>query len=82
MQKRTPFREILADTPIIAAVKDMEGLDSCLDSDIQVIFILFGDVCSLQEIVKKVKDAGKIATPLLWSHAMYLLLVKEIDTRN
>ncbi len=25
------------------------------------------------------KDAGKIATPLLWSHAMYLLLVKEID---
>ena len=61
MLKRTPFREILADTPIIAAVKDMEGLDKCLDSDIQVIFILFGDVCSLQEIVKKVKDAGKIA---------------------
>lgn len=28
------------------------------------------------------KDAGKIATPLLWSHAMYLLLVKEIDKRN
>ena len=28
------------------------------------------------------KDAGKIATPLLWSHAMYLLLVKEIDTRK
>ena len=28
------------------------------------------------------KDAGEIATPLLWSHAMYLLLVKEIDTRN
>jgi len=59
--KKTPFREILADTPIIAAVKDMEGLDKCLESDIQVIFILFGDVCSLQAIVKKVKDAGKIA---------------------
>lgn len=28
-----------------------------------------------------VKTAGKIATPLLWSHAMYLLLSKEIDTR-
>lgn len=59
--RRTPFREILADTPIIAAVKDMNGLEQCLESDIQVIFILFGDVCSLQEIVKKVKDAGKIA---------------------
>lgn len=59
--KRTPFREILADTPIIAAVKDMDGLDKCLESDIRVIFILFGDVCSLQDIVKKVKDAGKVA---------------------
>jgi len=58
---KVPFREILADTPIIAAVKDMEGLEKCLDSDIQVIFLLFGDVCSLQSIVKKVKDAGKIA---------------------
>ncbi len=28
------------------------------------------------------KDAGEIATPLLWSHAMYLLLAKEIDTRK
>ncbi len=28
------------------------------------------------------KDAGKIATPLLWSHAMYLLLAKEIDKRK
>lgn len=27
------------------------------------------------------KTTGEIATPLLWSHAMYLLLVKEIDTR-
>ena len=59
--KKIPFREILADTPIIAAVKDMDGLDKCLQSDIRVIFILFGDVCSLQDIVKKVKDAGKVA---------------------
>ncbi len=29
-----------------------------------------------------VKDAGEIASPLLWSHAMYLLLVKELDTRK
>ena len=28
------------------------------------------------------KDTGKIASPLLWSHAMYLLLVKELDKRK
>lgn len=36
---KTPFREILEDTPIIAAVKDLEGLEQCLMSDIRVMFI-------------------------------------------
>ncbi len=58
---KTSFREILEDTPIIASVKNMEGLEKCLDSDIQVIFILFGDICNISSIVKKIKDAGKIA---------------------
>ena len=55
---KTPFREILEDTPIIAAVKDLEGLEQCLMSDIRVIFILFGDICTIGSIVKKIKDAG------------------------
>lgn len=55
------FREILEDTPIIAAVKNMEGLEKCLDSDIQVVFILFGDICNIAAIVKKIKEAGKVA---------------------
>lgn len=55
------FREVLEDTPIIASVKNMEGLEKCLDSDIQVVFILFGDICNIASIVKKIKDAGKIA---------------------
>ena len=58
---KTPFREILEDTPIIAAVKDLEGLEQCLMSDIRVIFILFGDICTIGSIVKKIKDAGKLA---------------------
>ena len=55
------FREILEDTPIIAAVKNEEGLERCLASEIQVVFILFGDICSISDIVEKVKKAGKIA---------------------
>lgn len=55
------FREILEDTPIIAAVKDLDGLEKCLMSDIRVIFILFGDICNIGSIVKRIKDAGKLA---------------------
>ena len=55
------FREILEETPVIAAIKDMDGLEKCLKSDIQVVFILYGDICSIGGIVKRIKDAGKIA---------------------
>lgn len=58
---KTSFREILEDTPIIAAIKDMDGLEKCLVSDIRVIFVLFGDICNIGSIVKRIKDAGKIA---------------------
>ena len=33
----------------------------CKHDDIRVIFILFGDVCSIGSIVKTIRDAGKIA---------------------
>ena len=56
------FYEAVEDNPIIAAVKNMDDLEICCSlEDIRVVFILFGDVCSIKEIVDKVKDAGKIA---------------------
>ena len=56
------FYEAVEDNPIIAAVKNMNDLEICCSlEDIRVVFILFGDVCSIREIVDKVKDAGKIA---------------------
>ena len=40
----------------------MDDLEICCSlENIRVIFILFGDVCSIREIVEKVKKAGKIA---------------------
>lgn len=48
--------------PVIAAVKDQEGLETCCRlEEIQVVFILFGNVCTISEIVRKVKEAGKMA---------------------
>ena len=56
------FYEAVADNPIIAAVKNMEDvMECCKKDDIKVMFILFGDVCSIGAIVKTIKDAGKIA---------------------
>lgn len=47
--------------PIIAAVRDEEGLERCLQEDVQTVFVLFGDICSIGGIVGRIKAAGKIA---------------------
>ena len=55
------LREAVENSPIIAAIKDDEGLDKCLDSDSSIIFILYGDLITIPGIVEKIKAAGKIA---------------------
>ena len=61
MSEIANIQEIIEDNPIITAVKYQDGLESCLQTDSGVVFILFGDICNISEIVKKVKSAGKIA---------------------
>ena len=51
--------EQFEDCPVIAAVKDEEGLRACLDSEIRIVFVLYGDICSISGIVGRLKDAGK-----------------------
>ena len=55
------FKEIMADCPVIAAVKDMDELEQCLKAHIKVVFILFGTVCSIPRIVERVKETGRYA---------------------
>ena len=56
------FYEAVEENPIIAAAKNEEDLEICCSlEDIRIVFILFGDICSIMEIVEKVKAAGKIA---------------------
>lgn len=47
--------------PIIAAVKNEEELNSCLNTKCQMVFILFGDICSIGKIAAAVKSANKLA---------------------
>lgn len=55
------FVEKIEASPVIAAVKDDRHLAHCLTTDIDVVFILYGDVCTIPGIVKKIKNAGRIA---------------------
>lgn len=56
---RAQLLELLADGPVIAAVKDEAGLAAALNSDVSVLFLLYGDILSLGETVKRAHGAGK-----------------------
>ena len=51
--------ELLEANPIIAAIKDDEGLNRVTESDAAIIFVLYGDILSITDIVTKLKNAGK-----------------------
>lgn len=54
--------DLIEANPVIAAVKDMEGLDACYQRDeIKVVFILFGDICNISAIVEQIKASDKVA---------------------
>ena len=55
------FIEKLEANPVIAAVKDDQGLEKAIQTECEIIFILYGDICTISQIVDKVKSAGKLA---------------------
>ena len=56
------YYDAIEGNPVIAAVKDMDGLRRCCElEDIRVVFILFGDICSIGDIVGRVKETGRLA---------------------
>lgn len=54
------IKELLEENPIIAAVKNEEQLNQALDSEAQVIFVLFGDVMNIKEISELITSRNKI----------------------
>lgn len=56
------FYDMMAANPVVAAIKDMDELENCCRvEDIKVVFVLFGDVCNIKDIVNKIKQFGKMA---------------------
>lgn len=54
------LKNILEENPIVAAVKNLEQLDKALQTDVNVIFVLFGDILNLNEISEKIYKSNKI----------------------
>lgn len=55
------FSDLFEEVPIVAAVKSESELYDSLMCESNVIFLLFGDICSIADHVRAVKDAGKLA---------------------
>lgn len=56
------FYDMVEANPVIAAIKDMDGLERCCQlQDVKVVFVLFGDICNITQIVKQIRESGKLA---------------------
>lgn len=55
------FAALLESQPVIAAVKDEVSLEVAIESECQVVFILFGDILTIPGMVDRIKTAGKTA---------------------
>lgn len=54
------IKELLEENPIIAAVKNEEQLDMAINSEAQIIFVLFGDVMNIKKISDIIVSKNKI----------------------
>ena len=57
---KNTFTEKMKKNPIIAAVKDLDNLDTALKSECNIIFLLCGSIFNIRDAVDKVKKAGKM----------------------
>jgi glycerol uptake operon antiterminator len=51
--------EILEESPIIAAVKDIKDLDKALSSRVGVIFMLCGSILNIESAIRRIKRSKK-----------------------
>lgn len=52
--------KLLEENPIIAAVKNEGELEIAINSEVQVIFVLFGDILEIKGISEKIDSSNKV----------------------
>ena len=55
------FMEATENCPVIPEIINDEWLEALSESDCDIVYIVYGDICTIPEIVEKVKAAGKMA---------------------
>lgn len=60
MAKQADFLRLMRKDRIIAAVKDDLQMEAALLSKCSIVFVLYGDLMSIDGIVSKIKSAGKL----------------------
>lgn len=60
-RKETEIRDLFEISPIITAVKDDAGVDHAVETESPVVFVLYGTICTIADIIQRLKDYGKIA---------------------
>ena len=58
--KREEFVKLLKSDRIVAAIKDEDGLKKTLTGRCQIVFVLYGDIVSIPDIITKIKNSVKI----------------------
>lgn len=57
--ERRHLLDLLAEGPVIAAVKDDQGLTAALESDVSVIFLLASDILTVGDMAARAHRVGK-----------------------
>jgi len=69
------FASILAEAKVIPAVKSIEELDRILAAKQKIVFVLFGDILTIPDIVARLKGAGKTVL-------VHLDLIEGLNSRD
>ena len=57
----TSFYESLERCPIIAAINNDSLLECCKTASCEIVYVLYGNICTIADIVDQIVAAGKIA---------------------
>lgn len=53
------FYDCTGEYPVIPGVKNDEWLESAVRSDREIVYVLYGNICNIRDIVARLKAAGK-----------------------
>ncbi|MGI6212919.1 MAG: glycerol-3-phosphate responsive antiterminator [Anaerovoracaceae bacterium] len=56
---RQEFIDATGDCPVIPEIKNDEWLDAIGESDSSFVYIVYGNVCTIPDIVRRAKEAGR-----------------------